>query len=224
MADTGSGGAGRPRSSDTSQTLSRGLDVLALVCASEEGLTPAQIAVELGLSRTIVYRLVGTLIEHRLVRRNADGLLTAGLGTLSLSQNIVPTLRQGSRDILEALAEELGATAHLSIADGDEALAVAVVEPRTTTFHVAYRPGSRTPITLGAVGQALLAARQDRRDLFTSEGKLIAGAKGVVAAIPGPVGLACAVGVVTLAATDTSSWEPRVKVAAEELEALLHDA
>ncbi len=134
----------------------------------------------------------------------------------------MPTLRQGSIAILEELAEDLAATAHLSMADGDEALAVSVVEPKSTTFHVAYRPGSRTPISLGAVGEALLAARDGRRDLFTSEGKILPGAKGVVAAIPGPAGLACAVGVVTLAAADTSTWEPRVKVAAEALEALLH--
>ena len=221
MAEGDPHDAGQRRPSDTSQTLSRGLDVLALVCASADGLTPAQIASELKLSRTIVYRLVGTLAEHRLIRRNADGLLTAGLGTLSLTENIAPTLRQGSREILESLAEELGATAHLSIADGDEALAVAVVEPKSTTFHVAYRTGSRTPLGLGGVGQALLAARQGQRDLFTSEGQIVAGAKGIVAALPGPAGLACALGVVTLAGTDTSAWGPRVKAAAEELEALL---
>lgn len=211
-------GSGRARPSDTSQTLSRGLDVLALVCASDVGLTPAQIAAELGLSRTIVYRLVGTLVEHRLVRRNTDGLLSAGLGTLALTQNFAPTLRQGSHEILETLAEELGATAHLSIADGDEALAIAVVEPRSTTFHVSYRPGSRTPIDLGAVGQALLAARQGQREIFTSEGKIVSGARGIVASLPGISGLACALGVVTLAGTDTSGWEARVRTAALDLE------
>ncbi|TCJ96482.1 IclR family transcriptional regulator [Nocardia alba] len=215
-------GPERSRSSETSQTLSRGLDVLALVCASDTGLTPAQIAAELELSRTIVYRLVGTLVEHRLVRRNADGLLSAGLGTLALTQNFAPTLRQGSHEILETLAEELGATAHLSIADGDEALAVAVVEPRSTTFHVSYRPGSRTPLELGAVGQALLAARHGERKTFASEGKIVAGACGIVASLPGISGLACALGVVTLAGTDTAGWDARVRAAAVELEALLN--
>lgn len=206
---------------DTSQTLGRGLDVLELVAASTEGLTPAQIAIELGLSRTIVYRLVGTLVEHRLVRRNADGLLTAGLGTVSLSQNIAPTLRHGSREVLEQLAEELGATAHLAIADGEEALAISVVEPRTTTFHLAYRPGSRTPLGVGALGRALMAAREGRAEVFESEGELIPGAKGVVASVPDAVGLACCVGVVTLAAADTSTWAPRIEAAARELGEIL---
>lgn len=211
----------RLRQGETSQTLSRGLDVLSLVCASKEGLTPAQIATQLKLSRTIVYRLVGTLVEHRLVRRNADGLLTAGLGTMALAQNIAPTLQQGSREILEKLAEDLGATAHLSMADGDEALAVVVVEPQSTTFHVSYRTGSRTPIHLGAMGAALQSAQRGERGLFTSEGQIVAGAKGIVAAVPGPAGLACALGVVTLAATDTSDWGPRVTAAAQALEDLV---
>jgi IclR helix-turn-helix domain len=209
------------KSSDTSQTLGRGLDVLALVAASAEGITPAQIAAELGLSRTIVYRLIGTLVDHRMVRRNAHGLLSAGLGTLSLSQNLSATLRMGTREILEGLAEELGATAHLSVADGDEALAVAVVEPRNTTFHLSYRVDSRTPIEKGALGQALLAAREGRSGIFESEGQLIPGAKGLVAALPLDESLAACVGVVTLAAIDTSTWAPKVLAAADQIQKLL---
>ncbi len=209
------------RPGDTSQTLGRGLDVLELVAASTEGLTPAQISTELRLSRTIVYRLVGTLVEHRLLRRNAEGLLTAGLGTVSLSQNVAPTLRHGSRPLLEKLAEQLGATTYLAIADGEEALAVSVVEPRTTTLHLTYRPGSRTLLGTGALGQALEAAREGQVTVFESAEELIAGAKGVVASVPAWVGLPCAVGAVTLAATDTSTWAPQIEATARELGRIL---
>lgn len=209
------------RPGDTSQTLGRGLDVLELVSASTEGLTPAQISTELRLSRTIVYRLVGTLVEHRLLRRNADGLLTAGLGTVRLSQNIAPTLRHGSRQVLEKLADELGATAYLAIADGEEALAVSVVEPRATTLHLAYRPGSRTPLGVGALGRALLAAREGTVEVFESEDELVPGVRDVVASVPAWVGLPCAVGAVTLATTDTSTWAPRIEATARELGRIL---
>jgi hypothetical protein len=213
-----------PASRDTSQTLGRGLNVLELVAASPEGLTPAQVATELGLSRTIVYRLIGTLVDHRLIRRGPDGLLTAGLGTLRLTENIAPTLRDGARDVLEKLAEDLGATAHLVIAEGEEAVAVSVVEPRRTTFHVAYRTGSRTPLNQGALGQALLASRRGEAGVFESAGQLIDGAKGIVASIPGLTGVAAGIGVVTLAPTDTSTWGERVQRAAEELVAALADS
>lgn len=214
----------RSSSRETSQTLGRGLDVLELVAASPDGLTPAQVAAELGLSRTIVYRLIGTLVDHRLIRRGADGMLTAGFGTLKLSQNLQPTLREDTREVLEKLAEDLGATAHLVIAEGDEALAVSVVEPRNTTFHVAYRTGSRTPLNQGALGQALLAARRGESGVFESAGQLIPGAKGIVAALPGPGGLACGIGVVTLSPTDTAKWPTRVQQAADELLAAFLDS
>jgi len=63
-----------------------------------------------------------------------------------------------------------------------------------------------------------LAARQGQREIFTSEGKIVSGARGIVASLPGISGLACALGVVTLAGTDTSGWGERVRTAALELE------
>jgi IclR helix-turn-helix domain len=207
----------RTTSGDTSQTLGRGLDVLEMVATSPDGLTPAQVASELALSRTIVYRLIGTLIDHRMVRRGSDGVLRAGFGTLKLTQNIAKTLREDTREVLERLADDLSATSHLVIAEGNEALAVSVVEPRNTTFHVAYRAGSRTPLSQGALGLALQAALRGDSGVFESAGQLIPGAKGIVASLPGLYGLPCGIGVVTLAPTDTSSWPDRVQRAADEL-------
>ena len=56
-----------------------------------------------------------------------------------------------------------GCTAHLTIADGDEALALAVIEPSWTDFHVSYRVGARHPLDRGAAGRAILAAPRARR-------------------------------------------------------------
>lgn len=212
-----------PAAGDTSQTLSRGLDVLELLAASPTGRNPSQIAAELGLSRTIVYRLVGTLAEHGFVRRNSNGLLSIGLAALRLTDNIHPALREATHEILVQLAAEAGATAHFCIADGNDALAVAVVEPLSTTFHVAYRVGSRTPAGKGALGRAIQAAGRGEAGIFHSEGELIPGAKGVVAALPGFTGLPAAVGVVTLAGIDTARMVAPVERAAAQIAAALHD-
>ena len=127
-------------------------------------------------------------------------MLTAGFGTLKLSQNLQSTLREDTRDVLEKLAEDLAATAHLVIAEGDEALAVSVVEPRNTTFHVAYRTGSRTPLTQGALGQALTAARRGGSGVFESEGQLIPGRRA--SSPPSPGWPACPV---------ASAWSPSAR-------------
>ncbi|MFF5260527.1 IclR family transcriptional regulator [Actinomadura viridis] len=207
-----------PKRPETSQTLSRGLDVLQLLAASETALSPARIATELGLSRTIVYRLVSTLTEYGLVRRDADGSLAIGLGALQLTRNLHASLRDTSSEYLDRLANEAGATSHLVVADGNDALAIAVLEPRATAFHVAYRVGSRTPLGVGAIGKALVAAKEGRGGLFFSEGELIPGACGITAPLQRVRGIAAAVGVVTLAGTSTPMMGKLVERAARDLD------
>jgi DNA-binding IclR family transcriptional regulator len=208
-------------SSDTSQTFSRGLDVLDLLAGSPTPLTSMQVAAALGLSRTIVYRLVGTLIERGLVRRDAHGKLTIGLAALRITERLMPTLRASVRPVLERLADDLAATSYLCVVDGTESLAVSVVEPAATTFHIAYREGSRHPLGVGAHGRALLAASQGRSETFASHGELIAGATGIAASLPGLPGLSAAVGIVTLTPLCTSDMGPRVRSSADELHHML---
>ena len=98
-----------------------------------------------GVNRTVVYRLVTTLEQHGLARRDAAGRMHVGLGVLALARGLQPVLREMANPVLRRLAEDLGATAHLTLADGGEALAIAVVEPSWTDFHVAYRVGARHP-------------------------------------------------------------------------------
>lgn len=202
---------------DSSQTLSRGLDVLKYVAAAGVPPTQTQVAADLGLNRTVVYRLVGTLVDHGLVRRTEDGRLSIGIGALSLTENFYPALRDAAHPVLERLAEDLGATAHLVVADGEESVAVCVVEPRSTDFHIAYRPGSRHPLSRGALGEALHAAIAGEEGLFISHGQLTPGATGVVASVPGLPGLPAAIGVVTLSDLGWEAFPGRVQAAVAEI-------
>jgi DNA-binding IclR family transcriptional regulator len=127
---------------ETSQTLDRGLRVLRVLAASPGGLSITALAAEVGVNRTVVYRLVTTLEQHGLARRDGAGRLHVGLGVLALARGLQPVLRELAQPVLRSLAEELGCTAHLTFADGGEALAIAVVEPTWTDFHVAYRVGA----------------------------------------------------------------------------------
>jgi DNA-binding IclR family transcriptional regulator len=113
--------------------------------------------------RAIVYRLVGTLERHGLVRRTADGRHRLSTGVLELARGVAADLQHTALPVLTQLAEDLGATAALTVADGDEAVALLVVEPTNATMHVAYRPGRRHPLRLGASGKAILAGRPAAR-------------------------------------------------------------
>lgn len=205
-----------PMASETSQTLDRGLRVLRVLSESPEGLTITELSVRLQVNRTVVYRLISTLEQHGLVRRDARSRLFVGLGVLHLASAVQPLLRDLAMPVLRSLAESIGSTAHLTVADGDEALALAVVEPTWTDFHVAYRVGARHPLSQGAAGKAIgLLDGTDPAYAVTS-GELQAGARGLAAPVRGVDGLRASVGVVTLEDTiDEAVVAPQVLAAAQ---------
>jgi hypothetical protein len=203
---------------ETSQTLDRGLRVLEVLAATPNGLTVTGLAAQVGVNRTVVYRLITTLEQHGLVRRDAAGLVHVGLGVLALARGLQPVLRELAGPVLRALAEELGMTAHLTVADGGEALAIAVVEPTWTDFHVGYRVGSRHPLGQGAAGRAILRGREpDPSGFVETAGELQAGARGVAAPLLGEEGLEASVGIVTLGDLDGAEVGPKVVAAAAEV-------
>jgi DNA-binding IclR family transcriptional regulator len=209
---------------ETSQTLDRGLRLLSLLAGTPGGLTVTEVSAGLDVPRTVAYRLVSTLEQHALVRRDGRGRLHVGLGVLRLASAVQPALRDLAVPVLRSLAESVGCTAHLTVADGEEALAVAVVEPSWTDFHIGYRIGSRHPLGQGAAGRAILLGRDrdPRRATYTTtSGELQAGARGVAAPVEGIEGWEASVGIVTLGDLDTDRVGARVVAAAADLAARL---
>ena len=206
-----------------SKTLDRGLRLLTLLAEGGGKLTITEAATALGANRAAVYRLAATLEVHGLLRRAPDGRISLGFGALRLAGAVHPLLRQAATPVLRKLAEQVGATAHLTVADSGEALAVAVVEPSWTAYHVAYRVGSRHPLDRGAAGRAILLGKADAgsRDYIASEGELQAGAHGVAAPVRGAVGVEASVGVVALGEFDPAQIGPHVVAAAHEVSRLL---
>ncbi|MEU7863539.1 helix-turn-helix domain-containing protein [Nonomuraea sp. NPDC049141] len=200
---------------ESAQTLERGLRLLRLLADGKGGRTPTELSAELSLSRPVVYRLVTTLLSEGFVRRDAEGRVHLGFGVLVLAQAVQPLLRAAALPTLRRLAEDVGATAHLTVAEGDDGLAVAVVEPSWTNMHVAYREGSRHSLLRGAAGQAILALREGRDDYLVTEGQLQEGARGIAAPVTGLPWLEASVGVVTFGPLDESAGRRVVEAAAE---------
>jgi DNA-binding IclR family transcriptional regulator len=212
------------------QTLHRGIQVLELLATSRDGRTVNEIAAELGVNRTVVYRLITTLSDHRLVTRDASGRARLGFGVLELARQARPQLVEAALPLLRGLADGVGATATLTVEDGGEALALAVVEPRRTEFHVAYRVGSRHPLDRGAAGVAILAGRPPytgepadvtdarTRGYAVTGGQLQPGAYGVAVPVRLAGGsLEASVGVITLSQEAAESVVAQVIAAAKQV-------
>lgn len=203
-----------------SLTLDRGLALLQAVAdAGGEAATISELAAAIGASRAAVYRLLVPLSERGLVWRDGNKV-RLGVGLLRLAGQVLPQLREAARPVLRELAEKVGATAHLSVAQGDQAQAVAVVEPTWTSFHVAYRVGTRHPLSAGAAGKAI-TLRPGGEGWVTSSGELEAGASGVAAPVRGVPGLKASLGVVSLEPLEAAVVGPAVVAAAVRLAEVL---
>jgi DNA-binding IclR family transcriptional regulator len=205
---------------ESSLTLERGLALLQAVADSEsEAPTISDLATAIGASRAAVYRLLVPLQERGLVRRDGSKV-RLGLGLLRLAASVTPQLRLAALPALRELAEAVGATAHLTVADGEEAQAIAVIEPSWTTYHVAYRVGTRHPLARGAAGKAIGLRSEDPGWLATT-GELQSGASGIAAPVRGVPGLRASVGVISFESLDGEVVGPKVLQAAQTVAAAL---
>jgi DNA-binding IclR family transcriptional regulator len=183
-----------------SQTLDRGLRILEHLATAGVALPITDVAHAVGLHRSIAYRLLRTLEDHRLVDRDVLGHYRLGLGVAALARGLRADLQTAARPQLNALVAELGMTAFLVVRFGDEAVTVTSIEPQHATAHVVYRPGGRHPVDRGAPGLALLMpeppSASDRSELVearrlgwaTSRGEVIPGFRSIAAPVLGPDG------------------------------------
>ncbi len=136
-------------------------------------MTVQQVADRIGVHRTIAYRLLATLAQFRFVAKGEDGRYRPAAGLALLGASFDNNVRQLSVPTLRALADELGTTVSLLVAEGDQQVAIAVIVPTQVPYQLSFHEGSRYPLDRGAAGIALLASmppRPDERDLVARPG------------------------------------------------------
>jgi DNA-binding IclR family transcriptional regulator len=204
---------------ESSQTFDRGLCLLELLAGADGPRTVTGMAEALGVARPVVYRLLATLEDHGLAAADDEGRYRIGLGVLRLSGRVLPVVRATAEPHLRLLAEEVRATAHLTVADDQEGVAVLVIEPSSTMFHVAYRAGTRHRLDRGAAGKAILGGRHGRpRRWYVTRGELQAGATGLAVPLGHDV-IEASVGVVAIGDINEREVGPAVVRAAGAIRA-----
>jgi IclR family transcriptional regulator, pca regulon regulatory protein len=160
-----------------SQSLERGLAILAFFTPAQPDLRLADIADGLGLSRSTTHRYATTLValgylEQGDSRRYRLGLKVTDLGMAALNST---GLREYAHPYLEELRRQSSYTVNLAVLDGTEILFV----DRMRSFRrgqskidLGLHPGSRLPAYCTAMGKLLLANLPE-----SEQGELIADVK-----------------------------------------------
>lgn len=114
-----------------------------------------KLAAELGIHRSMAYRLVQTLERGGFVERRADSTLIIGARLAGIGRNVARDLQSAATPALLAAATDLELTVFLVIFDGEAAVTLVSVDPPMANAIVGQRPGTRHPVDSGAPGRAI---------------------------------------------------------------------
>jgi DNA-binding IclR family transcriptional regulator len=165
---------------ESSQTLARGLKLLDLLADGREGMPVRELAAAIGLPRSVVQRLLYTLEASGFLERHPSQIgyrLTIKLWGLGCAAIRRLSVRDVARPHLEEIARKTNEMAKLGVLDGTEVVYVDKVDcPQAVRAYVPI--GGRAPAHSVATGKAILAFlpperlaafESMREDVFTSE-------------------------------------------------------
>jgi len=141
-----------------SQTLSRGIRALEILADAPEPMTIAELAVAMGVHRSVAYRILRTLEDHSLLVRDDAGRVQPGPGLAVLARGVSRNLQTAALPELTQLANALAMSAFLAVWDREDCVTLVTVDPRQAGPAVVQHPGSRHPINAGAPGIAIQSA------------------------------------------------------------------
>ena len=141
-------------------SVGRALKILELVSESKDGLSISELSRRLEISKGTVFGLCQQLeTGGALLRDPATKLYGLGplVGTLAQRSYVLTRLRDAAGPELSHLSLDLGQSFFLGVMGRDH---VTVVDCRQPAGHIGISagPGTRLPLTAGAVGRVFLAA------------------------------------------------------------------
>ena len=141
-------------------SVSRALKILELTAQSPNGLGISQLARSLSISKGTVFGLCaqleagGALVRDPVSKRFSLGPFLSVLASRGLFQE---ELRELAGPEMTRVAESLGESVFLGVLAGERVTVIDSREP-PTRLGIAAGPGTRLPLTAGAVGKVFLAA------------------------------------------------------------------
>ncbi len=145
--------------SEPIRAVDRALDILLCFSKQTPQLTMTQIAEQVGMNKSTVHRLLGTLEKKRFVQRDqATGLYQLGIRLLQMAYLTLEQsdLRHCAASYLRRLCEQHRETITLSVLDDADVVFLEVVESQQRV-KLAASTGQRLPAFATAAGKAMLA-------------------------------------------------------------------
>ncbi|WP_338749444.1 IclR family transcriptional regulator [Janibacter alittae] len=133
--------------------------VSAILSALEDAPGPlgiSELSATTGLAKGTVHRLVGQLVDERILKRTQDSRLDLGVRLFELGSRVsLPrTLTDVARPLMDDLHRATGRQIHLAALDGVDVVYVAIVHGG---LPLSSSTGGRLPAHATGVGKAMLA-------------------------------------------------------------------
>jgi DNA-binding IclR family transcriptional regulator len=145
--------------SESIRAVERALDVLLCFTSQTPELSMTHIAEQVGINKSTVHRLLGTLEKKRFVERDATtGTYRAGIRLLQMAYLTLEhnDLRRLAAPFLRNLCDQYRENVNLALLDDVDVIYVDVVESQQRV-KLAAIPGQRLPAFCTASGKAILA-------------------------------------------------------------------
>jgi DNA-binding IclR family transcriptional regulator len=141
------------------KSVSRALDIITLVSMKKGGLGVTEIAKQIDINKSSVYRILSTLVQYGYIEQDGEtGKYKLGYKFLEISSKLLESidLRAEARPFLQELENETNEVIHLVVYDQGEVVYIEKLEGNET-LRMHSKVGKRAPMHCTSVGKAILA-------------------------------------------------------------------
>ncbi|KAB7707853.1 helix-turn-helix domain-containing protein [Bacillus aerolatus] len=139
------------------KSVARALDVIRIVSASKKGLGVTEIAKQMDINKSSVFRILATLSQYGYIEQHEEtGRYRLGYMFLDISSKLLDSLdvRTEARPILKELENETNEVVHLVVYDEGEVVYIEKLDGNEA-LRMHSKVGKRAPVHCTSVGKAI---------------------------------------------------------------------
>lgn len=147
------------------KSVGRAMEVIDIVSTNKSGVGVTEIASQMDINKSSVYRILNTLEEYGFIEQNKEsGKYKLGYKFLEISSRLLDSmdLRTEAAPFLQSLEDYTNEVIHLVVYDQGEVVYLEKLEG-SETLRMHSKVGRRAPVHCTSVGKAILAYMEENR-------------------------------------------------------------